>query len=99
MIEYRTKAGNTITNYLDDFHFVAFTIACCNYLITSFIKLCQEVGVPISDEKTVWACMRLVFLGILLDGTLMIIAIPEEKKNKAIHMLSSIMQKKESHCA
>ena len=33
IIEFRTKTYKMITNYLDDFLFVAYTLARCNYLI------------------------------------------------------------------
>ena len=41
----------TITNYLDDFHFLAYTKALCNAMISSFLDICNQVGVPIAVEK------------------------------------------------
>ena len=50
----RTDTGD-ITNYLDDFLFIALILAACNGMVQDFIDLCDEIGVPISMEKTVWA--------------------------------------------
>ena len=74
------KSGRkSITNYLDDFLFVAYTRQLCNDMIQTFLDICEKIGVPIVDEKTEWATTELVFLGILLNGIKMILAVPEEK--------------------
>ena len=66
-------------NYLDDFLFVEVTKQLCNDLIMKFLKICEYLGVTIASEKTEWATVRLVFLGILLDGEFHILAVPKEK--------------------
>ena len=73
--------------YLDDFIFLGLCEKICNLLIQQFLELCLEVGVPISDEKTEWATTLLVFLGILLDGRNKLLAIPQEKRERALAML------------
>ena len=67
-----------ITNYLDDFLFVSESINKCNRMTQSFIAMCDTIGVPISEEKTEWGSVRIIFLGILLDGNKLILTIPEE---------------------
>ena len=53
LLEYRTgKKGRRVTNYLDDFLFLALKKLICNYMIKQFIKLCQELNVPVAFEKT-----------------------------------------------
>ena len=52
LIEFRTNIPDSVTNYLDDFLFLALTILACNYLIQEFLDLCQEIGVPIALDKT-----------------------------------------------
>ena len=79
LIQYRT-AMDSINNYLDDFLFIAETMIICNYLIQQFLDMCEELGIPITLEKTEWASIRLIFLGILLDGEFMTFVIPEEKR-------------------
>ena len=63
----------------------------CTYLMQEFLKLYKKVGVPISNEKTVWPTTRIVFLGILLDGQFMILVVPEDKRKKAVSLLTNLM--------
>ena len=60
----------------------------------TFLQICAEVGVPISEEKTEWSLTRIVFLGVLLDGVWMFLAIPDENCRKAINLLCCIIDKK-----
>ena len=83
-----------ITNYLDDFLFIAFLRELCNRLMTVFIKVCGWIGCPISKDKTVWAATQVVFLGMVLDGYHYTISIPTEKLIKAINTLCYFIQKK-----
>ena len=95
IIEFRTGfRGRAINNYLDDFLFIAFTEMVCNQMIQMFIKLCQELRVPVAFEKTEWAGTLLVFLGIVLDGVNLVLSLPVEKKNKALNLLNDILSKK-----
>ena len=92
LVQFRT-AMNTVKNYLDDFLFAAATLLPCNYFICEFLQLCLELGVPIVKDKTVWATLRLVFLGILLDCTNMTSVIPEEKRIHDIYLIKSMLDK------
>ena len=83
-----------ITNYLDDFLFIAITIWICNRMVRIFLDLCEQVNCPISDEKTEWATQLIVFLGILMNGKLLKLLVPEEKRFKAINLIQEVMQKK-----
>ena len=96
LIQFGTKTQRQITNYLDDFLFIAFCKVMCNYMIGEFLDLCASLGIPIAEEKTEWTCTRLIFLGIMLDGESMILAVPEEKCNKAIYLLNKMKDKKKS---
>ena len=64
----KTGAHDNITNYLDDFLFLAYTKYLCDQLVTRFLLIYQEVGCPIAEEKTEWGTELIVFLGVLLDG-------------------------------
>ena len=93
LVEHRTLTRKQLSNYLDDFLFLARTIAKCNYLISAFLTLCEEVGVPISDDKTEWGTTLIVFLGILLNGCKLTLAVPEEKRIRAINLLKYFIGK------
>ena len=92
--EKRKIEYTPLTNYLDDFLFATLKRAICNIMIQEFLSMCATLGVPISIDKTEWASDLMVFLGILLDGKFKILAIPEEKQNKAVHALSAIIDSK-----
>ena len=51
----------TITNYLDDFLFVAYMKALCDMMVCRFLQICETIGIPIAKEKTVWATNLLYF--------------------------------------
>ena len=39
----------------------------CNQNLTTFLKICNTVGVPIKQENTVYAQKTMTFIGIELD--------------------------------
>ena len=85
-----------ITNYLDDFLFIAISTNSCNQMIRCFLQLCDKLGVHISKEKTEWGSVRIIFLGMLLDGIKCIITIPEDKRLRAQNMLELILSKRKA---
>ena len=92
IIEHRS-GKKAITNYLDDFLFAAITCWLCNQLMIQFIELCQDINVPIADDKTEWATVCIMFLGILLDGDSFILSIPIDKQRKALNLLNKVTNK------
>ena len=85
-----------MTNYLDDFLFIAITRLLCNAMMCQLILLCAEINCPISTDKTEWAAEVIVFLGILLDGRRKILVVPQEKRIKALNMLQLMIQKRKA---
>ena len=79
---------------MDDFLFIALLQAICDQMIKAFMKLCQEINIPIAVEKTEWASMLIVFLGILMDGDHRTLSISVEKQEKALRLLNDITSKK-----
>ena len=90
LIEFRVSMKKCITNYLDDFLFIARMVALCNYMIQQYLDLCEEIGVPIASDKTEWADEIIIFLGVLLDRRHLILAIPNEKREMAVTMLTEM---------
>ena len=76
LVEYITGKKLYIVNYLDDFLFIETTTGACNSLVRNFLTLCEEINLPVALDKTEWACEKLTFLGILLDGKNLVLAIP-----------------------
>ena len=84
----------SITNYLDDFLFLAMLRSLCNRLMKNFMLICEEVGCPIAIEKTEWVSEQIIFLGMMLNGCYLTISIPVEKLVKAQNILMLISEKK-----
>ena len=85
-----------ITNYLDDFLFIAFSVNKCNKMVAEFTKLCNELGVPIAHDKMELGAIQTTFLGMLLDGDRFLIMIPVEKQMHALDMLNKILDSKKA---
>ena len=85
-----------VTNYLDDFLFIAPGQMQCNEMVSIFENLCTVLGVPIAREKIVYATLRLKFLGIIIDGENRVLRIPHDKKDQALHLLKLMIEKKKA---
>ena len=85
-----------ITNYLDDFLFVAFMMKICNFMMGIFRAICNEVRCLILEEKTEYATEIITFLGMLLSGEHFTISIPENKLNKAMYLLKLMVESKKA---
>ena len=84
----------SITNYLDDFLFIALLKSHCDHMWKKFMELCELINCPISMDKTEWGSITMVFLGILLDGKNHCLMIPEDKRVKALNLLREVVDKK-----
>ena len=85
-----------ITNYLDDFLNMALSQRDCNKLLQSFHTLCDRLGVPLAREKIIWATLRIVFLGILIDGELLLLCLPVDKIDRTISLLQTFIDKRKA---
>ena len=94
--EFKTVIYCAITNYLDDFLFVAVMIRKCNHMLKEFLEICLVVGIPILSEKTVWATDLITFLGFLLNGSRFELSVPEEKRIKATNALQKMVSKRKT---
>ena len=92
IVEFTQKARRNIlyaeiTNYLDDFLFIAIMLDDCNGMIANFLWVCNKIGCPVSEEKTEQANEVMIFLGMLLNGRTHMISVPIEKHDKAFNLL------------
>ena len=92
LVRHRTK--KQLVNYLDDYFFAALIAMICDYQLTTFLKVCEEIQSPVALEKTFWSTSRLVFLGLLLDSETQRVCIPLEKLDKALNMVNTLLGKK-----
>ena len=85
---------NAVTNYLDDFLFIAIMKALCNQLIDAFLQMCKDLWIPVAIEKTEWASNMIIFLGILLHSGRLMLSLPIEKQEKALRLLRDMCDRK-----
>ena len=50
-----------LSNYLDDFLFLAFKKWLADFLVQKFLWICEILGVPVSEEKTEWSDTLMTF--------------------------------------
>ena len=72
---HRLGAINVL-HILDDFLFIAGTKEKCQLDLNNFLGICQFLGVPIAEEKTVGPDTSLQFAGITLDSVLQEAGLP-----------------------
>ena len=82
------------TNYLDDYMFISTSEDDCNEMVRVFMKMCEEIGCPVSFDKTEWVTSCITFLGILINGETHSLSIPEDKRRKALNMIDWALGKK-----
>lgn len=81
--------ASSVLHILDDFLFIAKTKQKCHSDLNNFLSMCQFLGVPIAEEKTVGPDTSLQFAGITLDSVLEEARLPEDKLNKCHTLLTS----------
>ena len=91
----QNKIGNaTVLHVLDDFLFIARTELECQRALDIFLRICEDIGVPIAPEKTVNPSRLLQFLGIDLNTIDMFSSIPVEKVEKFSSLIDRLLQSK-----
>ena len=91
IVQWRTKQN--IVNYLDDYFFAALMKLLCNNQVKEFLAVCDTISFPVSLEKTFWATTKLTFLGLLIDTINQCVCIPIGKVQKAVNLISCVLQK------
>ena len=61
-----------------------------------FSEVCEELGVPIAENKTLGPTTVLSFLGFVIDTKLKMILIPPEKTEKLKLILHQLLKKKKA---
>ncbi|CAC5376145.1 unnamed protein product [Mytilus coruscus] len=94
LLEERSKL-HSVDHYLDDFIFIgAKSTGHCGILMEAFSKVCNELGVPIAENKTIGPATVIPFLSFVIDTVRMMVVIPQEKLEKLQSELSSLLHKK-----
>ena len=91
IVKYYNK--KPLINYLDDYFFAALAKLLCDLQVEKFLEVCKRINFPVSLHKTVWGTTRLIFLGLLIDTIVRIVAIPKKKIIKVKELISEILGK------
>ena len=81
ILQHRYNITNVV-KVLDDFLFISHDLHTCQHYLSTFIHLCQHIGVPIAHNKTEGPAQVLTFLGIELDSVNMQARLPDDKLHK-----------------
>ena len=85
-----------ISHYLDDFIMVHKNFHVCQSYMNDMQAMCDHMGAPLSEKKTVGPVHIITFLGLLIDLIRQMIQIPKDKVEKAVHLLTQIVESKNS---
>ena len=66
----------------------------CQKIMDAFSNVCNNLGVPIADEKTMGPCTKIDILGLTIDTDEMLVKIPDDKIQKLISLLDNFLSKK-----
>lgn len=86
--------ASSVLHILDDFLFIADSKEKCQLDLTNFLSMCQYLGVPIAEEKTVGPDTSLQFAGITLDSVLQEARLPDDKLQKCHTLLTSFYSRR-----
>ena len=83
-----------IFNYLDDFLILATSESKCKTALDDFLFVLDDIGFPVSQEKTVEPCQSVEFLGLGINSSELSFFIPDSKRTKTADMITSFLNKK-----
>ena len=83
-----------IVHLLDDFMIFAKSTSQCRQLMSSFLAMCRDLGIPMSKEKPFLPATTMTFLGIELDSVTFEARLPLEKLDKCKNLINEALSKK-----
>ncbi|KAM4770950.1 uncharacterized protein WCC33_002735 [Rhinophrynus dorsalis] len=91
----RRSGAGTVAHYLDDFLLIGEPgSGRCLGLLRELLALLGDLGVPVAEDKTVWPCTRLSFLGIEIDTEEEKCRLPRDKVVKARQLVRQAREAK-----
>ena len=86
--------ASAVLHILDDFFFIAPSRAKCSEDLYMFLDMCNFLGVPIAQDKTVGPNTTLQFAGIELDSVRQEARLPLDKLTKCRALLNYFHRKR-----
>ena len=59
--------------------------------VQAVIDLCDQIGLPLAEDKTVLPTTRITFLGLVIDLETLTISVPDDKRIDIVQMLHKLM--------
>jgi hypothetical protein len=88
--------AHTIDHYLGDLIFAGKDARTCQYLMTVFQTICDDIGVPIAEEKSEGLFTCMTFWGLGIDTINMLVKIPDAKCSELQDLLHQLIRKRKT---
>ena len=63
----------------------------CLKIMDVFSNVCNKLGIPIADEKTMGPCTNIEILGLTIDTDELFFKVPDDKIQKLISLLDNFL--------
>ena len=84
----RNKKGiENMLHYLDDYFFTGATFAICQQEMTQFDRMCNELDIPLAEDKKEGPSETITFLGIEIDTSNRCCRLPDKKLEDLLNIL------------
>ena len=80
-------------HYLDDFLIINTSVNKCRNDLDLFLKICEDINVPLAPEKTFYPSQTIQFLGIEVDSVKQEIRLPQDKLDKCKSVIKTLLTK------
>ena len=85
-------AAEWMSHFLDDYIMLDKSTQSVAQLMESFVRIMNEIGMPISHEKTVGPTSVIEYLGLVLNLLRQLIMIPEKKRSACLAQINEILR-------
>ena len=88
------RVGHKFVHYLDDFFTVHRLNIVCSNIMSVFKLVCDQIGMPVSPDKSEGPTQIIEFLGLTIDSIQMVVRILKEKMQDITLILITIIWKR-----
>ena len=94
-LSYLRERRHLIVGYLDDFFLQAKSHSRCRDSVIASISLLQKLGFTVHPTKSqLDPSTTAIFLGFIIDSVAMTVSLTEEKKQKLMDLITTVLKKK-----
>ena len=89
----RYKLGIQSVHILDDFFLASISKPVGSLQLESFLKMCEDIGLPMAPDKTFWPANVMTFVGYEIDTMLREVRLPFDKVEKCKNEISKLISR------